>query len=283
MNTFLPVPWPLGSTRDFIRLTNPKTWSPYKSMFLIYMAFCDFIASDPLSPQLFTILAFLEFLSFNNLKPSSILNYISAIRSQFTWLNLDTQILFHPKIKHMLRAIEISTHSAPIHKAIFDIPTLMKIIEICPLFPSPLTFRALYLLAFFGFLRIANLVPPSKAITKHLCRGDIIFQNSHAVVLIKCSKTLHASTKGTFIIIPALGSSSLCPVTALKAWLRVYLSSPNSPLFMLPSGSLTQSQVRTHLAKVLAHLNLNPQVYNFYTFRRSGAILAFNSDVNIQK
>ena len=179
-------------------------------MFLLYMVFCDFIASDPLNPQIFTILAFLEFLAFNNLKPPSILNYMSAIRSQFTWFNLDTQTLFHPKIKHMLRALELSNHTAPIQKAIFDVPTLMKIIETCLLFPLPLTFRALFLLAFFGFLRIFNLVPPSKAsfdVTKHLCRGDIIFQDSHAIVLIKWSKTLQSSTKGTFIIIPSLGNS----------------------------------------------------------------------------
>ena len=255
-------------------------------MFLLYMAFCDFIASDPLNPQIFTILAFLEFLAFNNLKPASILNYVSAIRSQFTWFNLDTQTLFHPKVRHMLRALELSNHSAAIQKAIFDIPTLTKIIETCLLFPFPLTFRALFLLAFLGFLRISNLVPPSKNsfdITKHLCRGDILFQDSHAIVLIKWSKTLQTSKKGTFIIMPTLGTSPLCPVTALKAWLRVYPHSPNSPLFSLPSGSLTQSQVRTHLAKVLTHLQLNPSVYIFHTFRRSGATLAFNSDVNIQK
>ena len=110
-------------------------------LFLLYMAFCD---SDPFSPQVFTILAFLEFLSFNNLKPTSISNYISAIRSQFTGFHLDTQVLFHPKIKHMLRALELSDHSAPIHKAIFDIPTLIKIIETCLLLPFPLPFRALF-------------------------------------------------------------------------------------------------------------------------------------------
>ena len=255
-------------------------------MFLLYMAFCDFIASDPLNPQIFTILAFLEFLAFNNLKPPSILNYMSAIRSQFTWFNLDTQTLFHPKIKHMLRALELSNHTAPIQKAIFDVPTLLKIIETCLLFPLPLTFRALFLLAFFGFLRISNLVPPSKTsfdVTKHLCRGDIIFQDSHAIVLIKWSKTLQSSTKGTFIIIPSLGNSPLCPVTALKAWLGSYSHSPSCPLFLLPSGSLTQSQVRTHLTKILTHLQLNPAIYSFHTFRRSGATLAFNSDVNIQK
>ena len=104
-------------------------------MFLLYMAFCDFIASDPLNPQVFTILAFLEFLAFNNLKPPSILNYMSAIRSQFTWFNLDTQTLCHPKIKHMLRALDLSSQTAPIQKPSLMSPPSSKLLK--PAFFTP--------------------------------------------------------------------------------------------------------------------------------------------------
>ena len=102
-------------------------------------------------------------------------------------------------------------------------------------------------------------------------------------MLIKWSKTLQASTKGTYIVIPSLVSSPLCPISALKAWFSVSPTGPNTSLFLPPPGSLAQPQVRNHLAKILIHLKLDPPLFTFHTFCRSGATLAFNSDVNIQK
>ena len=86
----------------------PKTWSVYKSMFLTYLAFCEFIAVDFLAPDISIWLTFVEFLVFNRLKSASVNNYISAIKTLFKWFNLNVPVFDHPKLKHMLRAVEVS-------------------------------------------------------------------------------------------------------------------------------------------------------------------------------
>ena len=50
----------------------------------------------------------------------------------------------------------------------------------------------------------------------HLCRGDVIAHEEFLIVLVKWSKTLQATCKGTYIILPQLKSSPLCPMKAFK-------------------------------------------------------------------
>ena len=44
-----------------------------------------------------------------------------------------------------------------------------------------------------------------------------------------------------------------------------------------------QVRVRSHLREVMCMLGLDPQFHNFHTFRRSGATLAFNQNIDLQK
>ena len=83
-----------------------KTWASYRQMFLTYLAFCEFLGQDGRQPTLFNILAFLEFLAVNNLKFTTISNYVSAIKSQLLWFHLDASLLTHTKVRFMLRALE---------------------------------------------------------------------------------------------------------------------------------------------------------------------------------
>lgn len=262
----------------------PKTWQAYKAMFLVYMSFCDFLQTPFHQPSIFTLLAFIECLAFNDLKPASINNYISAIKSKFQWFSLDLQVFQHPALHHMLKAIERSISITPILKGVFQISHLETIVKLCSLFENELCFKAIYTLAFFSFMRLSNLVPESLSkfdIKKHLCRGDILFEPTHAIVIVKWSKTIQTQSKGTYIIIPKLGQNILCPVTALHTMIQAFQAPSNAPLFTSKLGILTQSKVRTHLKKVLAHMNLPPASFSFHTFRRSGATFAFNSQVDL--
>ena len=197
----------------------PKTWKAYRSMFVAYLTFCEFMQLDAVAPALITILTFVEFLAYNGLKYTSILNYISALKSQFKWFDLSLQVFEHPKFKLMLKALERSIPNSPSFKGVFDIPTLRKIVIASRSFEHPLVYRALYLLAFFGFFHISNLLPDKKSnfnIMKQLCRGDVIFEPTRAIIVIKWSKTIQVCKKGTFIVIPLIYPHPLCPVTALK-------------------------------------------------------------------
>ena len=78
----------------------------------------------------------------------------------------------------------------------------------------------------------------------------------------------------------------LCPVKALQKMVVRFPLPPNSPLFALPQGSryvpLIQSKIRKFLCIIVTNQGLDPSTHTFHCFRRSGASLAFNSDVSLQ-
>ena len=150
-------------------------------------------------------------------------------------------------------------------------------------------FKAVYLTAFFSFLRISNLVSHSISSYSHLkqlARADVMFAHPGATLLISWSKTLQNKDTVRLIKIPFLQNSPLCPVSALQVLLKSVPGTKNSPLFQILSKSawvpLTESRVRKHFTKVLQKLDLHNSNYTFHTFRRSGATLAFNQNVSLQ-
>ena len=52
---------------------------------------------------------------------------------------------------------------------------------------------------------------------------------------------------------------------------------------MIDSLPVTEYQVRAHLANIFNLLHIDKQLHSFHTFRRSGATLAYNLNVDIQK
>ena len=116
----------------------------------MFLSFCIFVKVDYVSPTLATVLGFMEFFTFNSLKHGSVLNYMSAIKSQMKWFDMNTQVFEHSKVKLMLKAIEQTGTSIPVYKGVFDVSTMTSLIHLCIRFPHSNTYQALYLLAFFG-------------------------------------------------------------------------------------------------------------------------------------
>ena len=94
------------ATKRLSSAYKPKTWQAYKVMFTTFMAFCEFTSASFLDPKETTVIAFLEFLCFNDLRFSSIQNYIVAIKSQMKWFKLPTQVFEHSRVKLMLKAVK---------------------------------------------------------------------------------------------------------------------------------------------------------------------------------
>ena len=86
--------------------------------------------------------------------------------------------------------------------------------------------------------------------------------------------------------IPALGTSPLCPVQAIKNLMLLTAGTKNCPLFQIKTESakwvpLSDTKVRRNLTQILTRLGQHSGI-SLHTFRRSGATLAFNSNVSIQ-
>ena len=124
------------------------------------MQFLQFIGTDIKELTNVSVLAFIEFLQANGLSHTSIEAYISSLRSQFRILGLSIAPLSHHTITLALRSLALNVPVQRKTKGIFDIPILHAIIHICDTLPLGFIYKPLFLLSFFAFLRLSNLVPP---------------------------------------------------------------------------------------------------------------------------
>ena len=244
--------------------------------------------SLPVDPSVQSLLAFLEYLYSNNLSHRVILNYLSSLKifaKQYHW---DQSIFDHHLLHSYLRSISINSSFHPTPRGIFDIRTLALISSTCHILDDPPLYRAAFLVSFFAFLRMSNVAPHSKFKfdpNKHLLRQDVIFQPPGAHILIKWTKTLQDNSSHHLVQIPALTNHILCPVRALHQLLDSRPLPPISPLFVHkspPYHPVIDTTLRDGLRRVLTHLGIPLLGHGFHTFRRSGATLAYDNNVQLQ-
>ena len=125
----------------------------YLSVMLFYGLPVDFTAQN--------VLIFMEFLVNNQLSCRVIRDYISSLSSLGRFYGLDTSPLSHPAVSRFLRSLSINSPFRPTRRGIFDIRTLYHISKACDSLPDPLLFRAIFLVAFYAFLRLSNIAPHS--------------------------------------------------------------------------------------------------------------------------
>ena len=92
-----------------------------------------------------------------------------------------------------LKAVKINRPLKSLLSLTLDVELLENILQICQTLQHPLVFQALYTFCFFTFLRLSNILPHTMAsfdASRQLCRSDVVFGHSKAVVIIKWSKTM---------------------------------------------------------------------------------------------
>ena len=146
---------------------------------------------------------------------------------------LETAVFRDERLSLFLKAIRIQRPFKPRLLAHLDISLLEHIIKQGDQCQFPVVFKALYLLMFFSFLRLLNVLPHSVAnfdYTRQLARADVIFEVTGAVLLIKWSKNMQNRRDFATISLPDLAGSHLCPVLALKVMFQRFSGSDNSPV-----------------------------------------------------
>ena len=265
----------------------PATRSAHTTHLKTYLSFVVFM-DLPLQFTLHSILAFLEYLYVNRISHRVILNYLASLRSLARRYDWDSTILSHQLVVSYLKSIARNTPFNPPSRGIFSLQTLTAISKACALLPDPPLFRAAFLLAFFAFLRMSNIAPHSKAQfdpMKHMLRQDILFLNPSAHVLLKWTKTLQDYSSHHFVQIPKLTNLDLCPVQAIRDLMETRPLPSHAPLFVHstpPFHPLIDTTLRDALKLVLNHLNIPLQGHGFHSFWRSGATLAFDSNIQLQ-
>ena len=176
----------------------PSTSQAYNSMFRLFIAFCIFSHIPFLHINTNHILVFLEFLVFSKVSSLSINNYISALKAKFSIYGLDTASFLSPRLKYFSRSLTLSAPCRISLKSVIDIPLLTQITLRCNNMYMGLVYNAAFLLSYFSFLRISNLVPHSMATfnpLEQLTREDIIFGPPGAHIVIKWPKPSQLKTQ----------------------------------------------------------------------------------------
>ena len=239
----------------------------------------------PVEFLLHNILVFLEYLYQNHLSPQVIKNYVSSLASMARTYHISAGCLSH--IQQV-----ITSEAYPLIQVLGQhlgaSLTLYHISKACDGLADPPLFRAIFLTAFYAFLRISNIAPHSvKAFdpTRHFLRQDLIFHYPGAHLLVKWTKTLQDNRSHHLVQLPKLENVYLCPVRALSVLLASRKLPSTAPLFANNFPTFTQvidTHVRDALRKVLTLLDIPHSGHVFHTFRRSGATFAFHHNASLQ-
>ena len=148
-----------------------------------------------------------------------------------------------------------------------------------------MTYRSAFLLAFYGLLHISNIAPPcSKAFDKerHFLRQDVTFAYPGTHLRLKWAKNLQAPERIHVVKLPCVDDPLMCPTQTLRALLGKCILKPSDPLLVLDDLTLlTQRLLRRRLATFVRTMGLPLQGYGFHSFRRSGATLAYDSNISL--
>ena len=210
----------------------PSTTSAHRTHVRAYFAFLHIMDLPP-TTTLHNIMVFIEYLHQNHISYKVITAYLSSVRSMATLYNLPLQSFSHPAITRLLRSISLTSHFAPTPRGVFDIPTLYNISISCDTRDDPHLYRAIFLVPFYGFLRMSNIAPHSSknfSQQHHFLRQDVIFGPPGAHLILKWTKTMQDRKSHHIIQLPTISNKYLCPVQALTALLKSRDLPPPGPL-----------------------------------------------------
>ena len=153
-------------------------------MFQLFMSFL--VALGLSLPQVSTldILSFMKYLIQSGMSVSNVSNHLTVIRSMCIIYACDTAPFGDNRIPLFIKTIKINRPLQPKLTFVIDEVLRHSIVQVSTTLQSPVTFKALYLLAFYSFLRLSNTLLHTLSSfdkSRHVC--DIIFSNHSAVIV----------------------------------------------------------------------------------------------------
>ena len=273
--------------RDLIeRAYADSTRRNLNSHIKIYLTFCEAVSSAPFPVTVKLITRYIAYLVSLGRVYGTILNYLSSINHMHKLLGHDLTWDSDYRYKLLLRGVKRYLGTAVQRKAPITPRLLLRIVHLFD-FDKPLhvAMWALFLVAFYSFLRKSNLVVDRAAQVspKVLLRSDLCFDASFAYLTIRAPKTIQFQERLFSLPLPRIPGSLLCPVAALVNHLRINQVPQDMPLFSVRSDSSLSHITCTHfssfLARVIKAVGLDSTSYSPHSFRRGGATFAFEAKV----
>ena len=226
------------------------------------------------------VAAYIAYLSLEGLAVSTISSRLSGIAFLHKingWDDPTDNFLVKKLKEGCKRQDKVEDSRCPITRAILS--RLVQVLGvICYNNYEAVMFKAAFLLAFFGFLRVGEFAQTSHGEGfRALAVSDIELRREPPeamLVHIRFSKTDQVG-RGEFICIPKNAHSDLCPVLAMDQYLSIRPESTDGPLFIHLQGKpLTAAQFSTLLKKTVRSIGLNPSNFSAHSFRIGAATTA---------
>ena len=264
-----------------------RTSVTYTRGFHLFLAFTIYMGLQCPWDEV-AVLSFLEHLIQQGLSAASVSNYISILSHFFALYGWPEAVLHARKTLLLVKAVKMHNPMKPKIKGILSVTMLKELMFHVVKDVNALVFKAIYLLAFFGFFRLASLVPSSAGqfnATRFPLVKDIVWTTDGFQLILKCAKNMQNLDEFKIIHIPKLSCESICPVNAIKRLIKEFKLVGNDPLFMYSVQGekqiLTTFKVRNVLVKAIKSMGLHPKDYGFHCFR-SGANLAFEMRIPLE-
>ncbi len=260
-----------------------STWNSYNNAIAKFDQFrLTYNLERDWPAQLSSVVAYIAFMSIEGWAHSSICLHVAAlafIHKINAWAD-PTESFIIKKLREGSRRVNMT---ADLRRPItFDL--LKRLIQVLPVicksaYESTL-FKAVFMLAYFGFLRAGEYACASKRgdVEHILSLHDVSFSQSSGVecvrVLIRFSKTDQLGTS-SLVHIEGNSDTTMCPVQALKQYLQIRPVSTTQPLFIhFDSEVLTRHQVNSTLKLAVGTVGLPPNDFSPHSFRIGAATSA---------
>lgn len=218
----------------------------------------------------------------------SVLNYLNGVRIYHAAHGYQFPQMRNFSVLLTLRGLRKRLSATPSQKLPITVDILLNIYK--KMDYNNITHNVLwclFLIAFFGFLRKSNLVPPTRFsfdLTKHISRGSFHLQPDGTLYLnITWSKTIQCRERSLIIPFSPIPHSPLCPVAAYKRMVQLIPAPLSSPAFLVPLASslttLTYTSFTSHLHYLLAKVGLKPSNFSGHSFRRGGCTFAASCNI----
>lgn len=247
------------------------------------------IFNIPFSPII--ISNFIGYLHAQGFSPSSIASHCSAVSFVHKLLNSSDPCQSF-LVKKMLKGSRLAAKNlAPDSRLpiTFNIlSNLVKQLKFSVLDPDiRAMLKSLFLVAYYAFMRLGELVPKSKSDADKVVQvTDISFDSEKSMIVTLRHHKTNDSNLPTSLHLYATDTGETCPVQATKTYLSKF-SHKKGPLFQFKSGStLSYYFVTNMLSHTLTLCGLNSNRYKEHSFRIGAATDAAArglSDATIQK
>ncbi|XP_039541789.1 mucin-5AC-like [Pimephales promelas] len=294
----IPVTHPLkplleASLDGILQAVSPRTLQSYVTA---WRCFKTFHVSYNLSFPDFSLLSITSFISYLNsikgLQVGSIKGYLSGIQFFHKLMYGGPSVeINNSQTSLLIKGIQRSQPTRPDARQPITLDILTKCIQVLRSGYQPLssarTLDAMFILAFFGFLRCSEIAITSKFDPKiHPTISDLSVIDGETIsYLIKQSKT-DQTKKGHFIYIFNL-ASQIQPYQSILAylqWRSPQAKSPLEPLFLDESKKpVTRFWFQKHLKSVLQQSGIPAKNFSSHSFRIGAATSAAQKGLSQQQ